>query len=82
LSIGLVASALLVLLAPPRLAAQPSGSFTLSKAVQRAIAANPKLAAADTEIAIAAGKRIQAVIPAHRGQCSGDRGQFLTTVQA
>jgi cobalt-zinc-cadmium efflux system outer membrane protein len=42
------------------LAAEPSGSLTLLKAVQRAVAANPKLVAADTEIAIAAGKRIQA----------------------
>jgi outer membrane protein, heavy metal efflux system len=38
----------------------PSGVLTLSRALQRALAANPKLAAADRDIGIAAGKRIQA----------------------
>ena len=45
---------------PMGVAAQPSGPFTLAKAVQRAIAANPRLASADTEIGIGAGKRLQA----------------------
>jgi cobalt-zinc-cadmium efflux system outer membrane protein len=58
--IALVIGAALVLSVPLRSAAEPSGSLTLSKAVKRAVAANPKLAAADTEIAIAAGKRTQA----------------------
>ena len=39
---------------------RPSGTLTLSRALQRAVAANPKLAAADRDIGIAAGKRIQA----------------------
>ncbi|MFM9847356.1 MAG: TolC family protein [Hyphomicrobiaceae bacterium] len=40
--------------------AEPSGSLTLAKAAQRAIAANPRLAAADTQVGIASGKRVQA----------------------
>jgi len=59
-SVGVLASVALVLSAPGELLAEPSGSLSLSKAAQRAILANPRLAAADTEIAIAAGKRIQA----------------------
>jgi outer membrane protein, heavy metal efflux system len=39
---------------------RPSGTLTLSRALQRAVAANPKLAAAERDIGIAAGKRIQA----------------------
>jgi cobalt-zinc-cadmium efflux system outer membrane protein len=39
---------------------RPSGTLTLSRALQRAVAVNPKLAAADRDIGIAAGKRIQA----------------------
>ena len=38
----------------------PSGELTLSRALQRAAAANPKLIAADRDIGIATGKRIQA----------------------
>jgi cobalt-zinc-cadmium efflux system outer membrane protein len=61
-SIGLAICAALVFSAPLRLAAEPSGSLTLSKAVQRAMAANPRLAAADSEIGIATGKRVQAAV--------------------
>jgi cobalt-zinc-cadmium efflux system outer membrane protein len=39
---------------------RPSGTLTLTRALQRAVAANPKLAVADRDIGIAAGKRIQA----------------------
>ena len=39
---------------------KPSGTLTLSRALQRAVAANPKLAVADRDIGIAAGKRLQA----------------------
>src|SRR5262245_61554971 len=37
-----------------------SGGMTLAQALQRTIAANPRLAAAEGEIAIAVGKRLQA----------------------
>jgi cobalt-zinc-cadmium efflux system outer membrane protein len=48
--------------APPdrRILAASSGALTLSRALQRAAGANPKLAAAAHDIGIAAGKRIQA----------------------
>ena len=39
---------------------RPSGPLSLSRALQRAAIANPKLAMADRDIGIAAGKRIQA----------------------
>ena len=57
--VPIITAALLVSL-PFGLSAEPSRSLTLAKAVQRAVGANPRLAAADTEIAIATGKRIQA----------------------
>jgi cobalt-zinc-cadmium efflux system outer membrane protein len=41
-------------------AAETSGALTLSRALHRALAANPKLGAADRDIGIAAGKRLQA----------------------
>ena len=59
-SIAVLVGVALVLAAPGELDAEPSSLLSLSKAAQRAIAANPRLAAADKEIAIAAGKRIQA----------------------
>ncbi len=44
--------------------AEQAGVLTLNRALQRAVAGNPKLAVADREIGIATGKRIQAgVIP-------------------
>lgn len=52
--------AALIVCVPFNVSAEPSGSLTLSKAAQRAVAANPRLAAADTQIGIATGKRIQA----------------------
>ena len=45
---------------PLLVSAEPSGTLTLSRALQRAAAANPKLAAVGLNIGIAAGKRIQA----------------------
>lgn len=59
-SIGALLGVALIVSAPGELPAQPSGSLTLSKAAQRAVAANPRLAAADKDVAIAMGKRIQA----------------------
>lgn len=53
-------AATLVLVAAPGAAAEPSGALTLTRALQRAVAANPKLAVAARNIGIAAGKRIQA----------------------
>lgn len=41
-------------------AAEPSGALTLSRALQRAATANPKIIAARNEIGIASGKHIQA----------------------
>ena len=58
--VGALAGAALALSASFALGGEPSGQLTLSRAAQRTIAANPRLAAADTDIAIAAGKRIQA----------------------
>lgn len=46
--------------ASPLAGAQPSGVLTLPKAVQRALAFNPKLTAAERDIGIAAGRQIQA----------------------
>ena len=40
--------------------AEQAGVLTLNRALQRAVAGNPKLAVADREIGIATGKRIQA----------------------
>ena len=40
--------------------AERAGALTLTRALQRAIAGNPKLAVADRNIGIAAGKRVQA----------------------
>jgi cobalt-zinc-cadmium efflux system outer membrane protein len=55
------AAVVVALVAAPAVSlAEPSAPITLSKAGQRAIAANPRLAAASKEIDIAAGKRIQA----------------------
>lgn len=45
---------------PINSSAEPTGVLTLSKALQRASVANPKLAAANHDIGIATGKRIQA----------------------
>ena len=56
--------ALVIALAVPAVTqaepSKPSGTLTLSRALQRAVAANPKLAVADRDIGIAAGKRLQA----------------------
>lgn len=49
-----------VLFSPLGASAEPSGALSLSRALQRAAAANPKLAAADFSIGMATGKRIQA----------------------
>ena len=38
----------------------PSGTLVLSEAIRRALAANPRLTAAERDIGIAAGRRIQA----------------------
>ena len=58
LALGLVAS----VLASPLADAQPSGALTLPKAVQRALASNPKLTAAERDIGIAAGRQIQVIV--------------------
>jgi cobalt-zinc-cadmium efflux system outer membrane protein len=44
----------------PERRAVPSGAFVLSEAVRRAVAANPRLTAAERDIGIATGRRIQA----------------------
>jgi cobalt-zinc-cadmium efflux system outer membrane protein len=49
-----------VLFSPLGASAEPSGALSLSRALQRAAAANPKLAAADFSVDMATGKRIQA----------------------
>lgn len=47
--------------APPRpQRAAASATLTLTEAIRRAVAANPKMTAADRDIGIAAGKRLQA----------------------
>ena len=45
---------------PLAASAEPSGPLTLAQALRRAASGNPKLAAANREIGIAAGKRLQA----------------------
>lgn len=50
----------LLLAVPLEALAEPSGALTLSRALQRAAAANPKLTAASRDIGIAAGKHVQA----------------------
>jgi outer membrane protein, heavy metal efflux system len=49
-----------VLLIPIRASAESSGALTLTRALQRALAANPRLTAAEREVGVAAGRRIQA----------------------
>lgn len=44
----------------PERRAVPAGAFVLSEAVRRALAANPRLTAAERDIGIATGRRIQA----------------------
>ncbi len=48
------------MLSTPLAAQETSRSLTLSQALQRALAANPRLTAAEREIGIATGRRIQA----------------------
>jgi cobalt-zinc-cadmium efflux system outer membrane protein len=48
-----------VLLCPLGALAEPSGALSLTRALQRALAANPRLTAAERDIGIAAGRRIQ-----------------------
>ena len=50
----------IVLAVPLESSAESTRTLTLTRALQRAVAANPKLAVADRDIGIAAGKRIQA----------------------
>jgi cobalt-zinc-cadmium efflux system outer membrane protein len=50
----------LALLAPLTASAESSGPLTLAKALQRALAANPRLTIADREVGMAAGRRTQA----------------------
>ena len=50
----------LVLLAAPVAAAQSQRALTLPQALQRALAANPRLTEADREVGMAAGRRLQA----------------------
>jgi cobalt-zinc-cadmium efflux system outer membrane protein len=57
---ALCALAWALVLASPEVRAEPTGPLTLSKALQRAAAANPKLIAAGREIGVATGKHIQA----------------------
>lgn len=45
---------------PPPRRAIPSGTLALSGAIRRAVAANPRLTAAERDVGIAAGRRIQA----------------------
>ncbi len=50
----------IVLAVPVESSAESTRALTLTRALQRAVAANPKLAVATRDIGIAAGKRIQA----------------------
>jgi cobalt-zinc-cadmium efflux system outer membrane protein len=50
----------LALLAAPAAAAQSQRPLTLPQALQRALAANPRLTEADREVGMAAGRRVQA----------------------
>lgn len=52
--------AALFALAPSAATADSGGALTLPKALQRALAANPRLTAAERDIGIAAGRRLQA----------------------
>jgi cobalt-zinc-cadmium efflux system outer membrane protein len=54
------ALAALVLLIPFPTWAEPSGALMLTRALQRALGANPRLTAAERDIGIAASRRIQA----------------------
>src|SRR6266446_1439128 len=53
-------SVALALLAAPAASAQSQPPLTLPQALQRALAANPRLTQADREIGMAAGRRVQA----------------------
>jgi cobalt-zinc-cadmium efflux system outer membrane protein len=57
-SLALAVAAILVWI--PLADAQSSGTLTLPKAVQRALASNPRLTVAERDIGIAAGRQIQA----------------------
>lgn len=52
-------SAAVVLLFPPGALAESAGTLSLTRALQRALAANPRLTAAERDIGIATGRRIQ-----------------------
>jgi cobalt-zinc-cadmium efflux system outer membrane protein len=54
------AACALVILSVPVAAQEPSRTLSLPQALQRALAANPRLTAADRDIGIATGKSIQA----------------------
>jgi cobalt-zinc-cadmium efflux system outer membrane protein len=49
-----------VLLIPFRASAESSSTLTLTRALQRALAVNPRLTAAEREVGVAAGRRVQA----------------------
>ncbi len=51
--------AAVVLLIPPGALAESTGALSLTRALQRALAANPRLTAAERDIGVAAGRRIQ-----------------------
>ena len=53
-------AATLALFTPLGASAESSGALMLTRALQRALAANPRLTAAERDIGIAAGRRIQA----------------------
>lgn len=55
-----VLSVILLLGLPLAATAEPSKTLTLPRALQRALAANPRLTAAERDIGIAAGRQIQA----------------------
>ena len=53
-------AALLAAIVPVDSSAEQAGALTLARALQRALSSNPKIAAAEREIGVAVGKRIQA----------------------
>lgn len=59
-TLGVAVCAALVVFAPAIVAAQSIGPLTLTTAVTRALAANPKLTAAERDVGIATGRRLQA----------------------
>ena len=59
-AIAFALGAIVVLLLPLGVSAESAGVLTLTRALQRALAANPRLTTAERDIGIATGRRIQA----------------------